>query len=234
MFDKTGCEDEKYLINMVSAEDIIRIGFNIGLCENSRVLDLCCGYGTMLKIWNEAFGISGVGVDRVSGFIETGRSRLSDDRIKLLCGDVLRYADDNLYDVVVCTELSCGLFADFNEGIKFLENFLLPKGTIVFGRLFSELPNPPQELIDFDGFIPTLSEIYTEVRQCGYLLTSMASGERASWERYITRDAKLSLEKLHQNPGDAEHTAWTDKWYNMYFNFRRPFESWGLFGIEKI
>jgi len=77
-------EDEKYLINMLSADDIIRFGWEIGLNENSRVLDLCCGYGTMLKIWHEAFGISGIGVDREKSFIETGLLRLHDNRISLI------------------------------------------------------------------------------------------------------------------------------------------------------
>ncbi|MCL2517632.1 MAG: class I SAM-dependent methyltransferase [Oscillospiraceae bacterium] len=215
-------EDEKYLINMVSAEDIIRFGYAIGLNETSRVLDLCCGYGTMLKLWNEIFGISGVGVDRVEGFIETGRSRLQNERINLICGDVLQYVDIEKYDVVVCTELSAGLFYSFAEGITFLEKFLKPGGVIVFGRLFSEIPNPPQELIDFDGPMPTLSEIYDEAKQCGYLIISMASGSNASWERYIMRGKRTS------------DMTWNDKWHRIYYDYRRPYGGWALFGIEKL
>lgn len=56
-------EDSEHLISMVSVDEILRFGYSIGLNENSCVLDLCCGYGTVLKIWSEAFGISGVGVD---------------------------------------------------------------------------------------------------------------------------------------------------------------------------
>lgn len=227
-------EEEKYLINMVSAEDILRFGHALGLNEKSRVLDLCCGYGAMLKIWKEAFGIRGTGVDRDATLIETGRLRLPDDGVRLICGDVLRYESGEPYDVVVCTELSTGLFGGFGEGVSFLERFLKQRGTLVFGRLFSEIPNPPRELTDFDGPLPTLGEIMTEVRQCGYLATSMVSGGTASWERYIMRDSKLSLEKLRQSPGDARNAAWNEKWTFMYCNFRRPYESWGLFGIEKI
>lgn len=227
-------EDEKYLVNMVSAQDIIRFGSWVGLNEKSRVLDLCCGYGTMLKIWREVFGITGIGVDRDAAFIETGRSRLPDSCINLICGDVLQYTDDEKYDIVVCTELSTGLFGSFSEGAAFLEKFLKPCGTLVFGRLFSEIPNPPQELIDFDGPMPTLHEIHEEIRQCGYLVTSMASGDTASWERYIMRDSKISLEKIRKNSGDTGWAEWTDKWHRMYCNFRRPYEGWALFGIEKL
>ena len=227
-------EDEKYLINMVSAEDIILFGHSICLNQNSRVLDLCCGYGTMLKVWREVFGITGTGVDRDLAFIETGRSRLQDSCINLICGDVLQYADDVKYDVVVCTELSTGLFSSFEEGIAFLERFIKPCGTLVFGKLFSEAVNPPHELIDFDGSLPTLNEICVEVRQCGYLLTAMVSGSTASWERYIMRDSKLSLDRLKKNPDDTGCAEWADKWHRMYFDYRRPYEGWALFGIESI
>lgn len=54
-------EDNQYLISMVSVDELLRIGYELGLDKNSRVLDLCCGYGTVLKVWNETFGISGTG-----------------------------------------------------------------------------------------------------------------------------------------------------------------------------
>lgn len=41
-------EDENYLIGMNSVEDILRFGYSLGLNESSKVLDLCCGYGTLL------------------------------------------------------------------------------------------------------------------------------------------------------------------------------------------
>lgn len=227
-------DDEKYLINMVSVDDIIRFGYSIGLNENSYVLDLCCGYGTMLKIWVDIFGISGVGVDRDTSFIETGIKRLPNDRISLVCGDVLQYDSTDKFDAVVCTEFSTGLFSSFREGVAFLERFIKPDGVIILGKLFAEKPNPPQELTDFDGPLPTLYEIYKEARDCGYLVTSMASGSDATWERYIMRDSKQSLSRLRQAPQDTEQLAWMDKWHRMYYEYRRQYENWALFGIEKL
>ena len=42
-------EDNEYLISMVPIDQILRFGYEAGLNENSRVLDLCCGYGTILR-----------------------------------------------------------------------------------------------------------------------------------------------------------------------------------------
>ncbi|HEY5560465.1 MAG TPA: methionine biosynthesis protein MetW [Clostridiaceae bacterium] len=66
------CEVNEHLISMIPCDEIIRFGYSMGLNENSKALDLCCGFGEMLKIFNEAFGISGIGVDITQDFILEG------------------------------------------------------------------------------------------------------------------------------------------------------------------
>ncbi len=100
-------ENNQYLISMVPVEEILRLGYELGLNENSKVLDLCCGYGTLLKVWSEAFGISGAGVDICKDFIHIGNKRLKEsgiNRIKLIHKDVTKYKDDIQYDIVICSE----------------------------------------------------------------------------------------------------------------------------------
>lgn len=69
-------EDNAYLIGMVPVEELLRLGYEIDLSKETKVLDLCCGYGTLLKVWNEAFGITGVGVDWNKEFLSVGEERL--------------------------------------------------------------------------------------------------------------------------------------------------------------
>ena len=234
------CEERKHLISMVSVERIVELGYSIGLNENSRVLDFGCGYGTMLKIWSEAFGISGIGIDIESEFIETGKSRLTNDRIELLTEDMFEYKTDEKFDVLLCTEFSCGAvghdvpFADLKSGLDFLSQFSKLNGKIIFGRLFSKFPNLPKELIDFDGELPTLIEIYEAVKQSGYYITAMATDTTAEWERYITWSAKRDLENLRRTPTDTALASWIDKWYQIYFEYRRQYEGWGLFAVERL
>jgi ubiquinone/menaquinone biosynthesis C-methylase UbiE len=216
---------------MVSVHDIIRLGCEMGLGENTEVLDLCCGYGEMLKLWNEALNVHGVGIDRSNEFIETGLQRVNTKCVQMLTGDIFELSRAKKFDVVVCTEMSGDLFESLAEGISFLEGFAKPGGKLVFGKLFSKVKNPTQELIGFDGDLPILSEIYETAKSCGYFITAMATSTDAQWERYIMWSVKRDIEQLRKNRNNSE---WIDKWCKIYFDLRRPYEGWGLFAIEKL
>ena len=226
-------EDSEYLISMVPVDEIIRFGYSCGLNDQSHVLDLCCGYGTVLKIWHEAFGISGVGVDLCEEFVLKGRERLTPagaDKIKLVCADVFSYKDDTQYDVVICSET----FGSIKDTLALGEQFLKPQGVLAYQKVYAKVPNPPQELVDFDGEVLPLNELNAIFNGLGYYMTHMASDSTGDWERYITWSAKRDIKRLQENPGDDTLKAWIDKWYRMYFEYRRPYEGQALFGLEKL
>lgn len=147
MIDLKYIEDNQYLISMVPVEEVLRLGYELGLNENSRVLDLCCGYGTVLKVWSEAFGISGVGVDICKDFIHIGKKRLKEsgiDSIKLLHKDVTKYKDDTKYDVVICSETIESIENTFQLGEKFLKK----GGTLLYQKVFALLPMYQKSLMN--------------------------------------------------------------------------------------
>jgi len=61
---------------MTPLEKIIEMGYALGFNENTKVLDLCCGYGTMLKVLNQVYKIKGKGMDLSKEFIDIGNERL--------------------------------------------------------------------------------------------------------------------------------------------------------------
>lgn len=84
------------------------------------MLDLCCGYGAMLGIWSEAFGIRGVGVDICHKFIAGGRNHLREKGINgvtLIEDDVYKWESDELFDFVC---ISGEDFGGFSATIYFL------------------------------------------------------------------------------------------------------------------
>ena len=65
--------ESQFLISMTPVNSLVELGFSSGMNSSSTVLDLCCGYGEMLKIWHQAFGVRGTGVDIRGEFIQQGK-----------------------------------------------------------------------------------------------------------------------------------------------------------------
>lgn len=233
------CEESSFLISMTPLQKIVETGYYMGLNPNSKVLDLCCGYGQMLKIWSEAFEISGKGVDLCNEFITKGNERVSEsglkDRITLVVDDVKEYNDDEKYDAACL--IGENLFGGLKGTIRFLEPFIKKDGTIVVGVPYLLKKNPPKELIEFEGELNTLEEIYDITKECGYFISHMAGCTDNEWERYLTWSARRDMQWLKNNKGHQEYQKkqeWVDLWYKMYFNYRKDYEGWALFVLKKI
>ena len=226
-------EDNAHLISMVPVEELLRFGYELGLNENMKVLDLCCGYGTVLKVWSEAFGIEGVGIDLVEEFVSIGRERLKKsniDKVTLIKGDVTAYQDTCKYDVVICSETIENIANTLSLGEKFLK----PGGVLCYQKLYSKVMNPPQELIDFDEEVLPLSELNRVFNQLGYGMTAMASDTTGMWEHYVVNwSGKRDLLRLKQEPDNEQLKNWVTTWYNMYFDYRRQYEGQALFGLQR-
>lgn len=226
--------ESKFLISMTPVEKVVEIGFTSGMNNSSTILDLCCGYGEMLKVWNQAFGCSGVGIDICPEFISEGNRRLQQERVQnvtLIEHDVLKWETEERYDYVC---LSGEDFGGFENTITLLEKYAKPDGKLIIGTKFSKTENPPAELIDFEGETLSLLTINEIIRKHGYFITSMASDTDAEWERYIMWSSRRHLGHLRNNPDDNEYKNWCDKWYDIYFRVRRQFEGYVTLVIEKL
>lgn len=226
-------EDNQYLISMVPVEEILRLGYELGLNENSRVLDLCCGYGTVLKVWSEAFGISGVGVDICKDFVHTGKKRLKEsdiDNVKLIHKDVTKYKDDTKYDVVICSETIESIENTFQLGEKFLKK----GGILLYQKVFSTIEDVPKELDEFDGGVYPLTKLNKVFNDLGYYITHFATGTENDWNRYYTWSVRRDIEKLRKKPNNQEQQERVDYWNYMHFKYRMPFENQALFGLQKL
>ncbi len=83
------------LINPFDPKKIITVGKFLGLKKDSRVIEFGCGFGEILVLWTEEFGISGVGIDIRKYACDRAnrkiRDRKLDDRIELVCGHGAEY-----------------------------------------------------------------------------------------------------------------------------------------------
>lgn len=187
-----------------------------------------------MKVWNRAFHICGTGVDMNEEFLAVGRDRLQKNEIRditLVCGDVTTYQDNKKYDVVICSET----ISSIPETLLLGEKFLKAGGVLGYQKLYSKVDNPPQELVDFDEEVLTLFELNAIFNQQGFQMISMASDNTGMWERYVLNwSGKRDLLQLSQNENDENLRAWIQKWYNMYFKYRRQYEGQALFGLQRI
>lgn len=226
-------ESSQHLISMTPVEKLVEIGYTSGMNSNMSVLDLCCGYGEMLKIWNEAFGIKGTGVDICKEFIDEGKKRLETAGIKdisLICADVLEWVNDIKYDFTcLCGEE----FGGIESTIHLLEKYIKPGGKLIIGTRYSRVADTPAELIEFEGETLSLNTIYNIFYANGYFITSMATDTQNEWERYIMWSARRNLVAYKNNSDGPSRFEWCKKWYETYFGFRRDYEGYGTFVIEK-
>ncbi|MCH5315147.1 MAG: class I SAM-dependent methyltransferase [Eubacterium sp.] len=226
-------KDNQYLISMVPVEEILRLGCELGLDKNSRVLDLCCGYGTVLKVWGEAFGISGTGVDICKDFIHTGKKRLKSsgvESIKLIHKDVTKYEDDTKYDVVICSET----IDSIDNTFQLSEKFLKKGGTLLYQKVFSTTEDVPKELDEFDGGVYPLTKLNKTFNDLGYYITHFATGTENDWNRYYTWSVRRDIDKLRKKPNNSEQQERVDYWNYMHFKYRMPYENQALFGLQKL
>lgn len=227
-------EESKYLISMTPIERVVEIGHSAGMTRGATVLDLCCGYGEMLKVWHEAFGIKGVGVDICGEFIGEGTRRLAERGIRditLLEADILKWKAQEKFDYVC---LSGEDFGGFQNTIALLEPYAKPTGKLLIGTRYAKVEDPPKELIDFEGETLPLAEMNRIIRSKNYYITAMATDTQAEWERYIMWSAKRHLNELRKSPEDPSLRRWCDTWYEMYFTCRRQYEGYVTLVIEKM
>jgi len=232
------CKSNDQLISMTPNDKIVEIGYYLKLNEEKKILDICCGYGEMLRLWSDAFGSSGVGIELFNEFVVSGNERINEsgleDKVKLINVDAKNYVDDNKYDVVCLSGEN--LYGGLENNIKFMETFLNHDGKILIGTPYYICDDVPDELIKFEGELNTLTEIYDSIRRLGYNLTYFSTGNHREWERYISWSARRDIKKMKSLTSQKEindKQEWIDYWHKMYFKYRREFESWGMFVIEK-
>ena len=176
------------LINPSTPEKMIRIGEILRLQPESQVIDFGCGFGEVLALWGEHFGISGVGVDIREYACQRERQRITkanlDERIEIICANVANYSvDQHAFDVVICTGASF-IWDDFGGALRALSSAVHQKGKIVIGEpywLADEIPPAYRQRKDE---VHTEYELLHRMRKEGLELEYLVRASIDDWDRY--------------------------------------------------
>jgi cyclopropane fatty-acyl-phospholipid synthase-like methyltransferase len=232
-------DESNHLVSMTPVKKIIELGYILEFNENTKILDLCCGYGTMLKILCQAYEINGKGIDIAKEFIDIGNERLKkagiSEKIVLECNDIKNCREKG-YDVVIATEPY--FFGDIENAIKELEKYIRPDGKIIIGTLVCSEENIPPELLDFDGNnLHTEMKIYDTILKNNYAISYIGRSTQGEWDKYFAWSSRRIVNDIKNAKTEEEkkkQKEWMNKWYTMYAKYRIKYEQWCLYGIERI
>lgn len=230
--------DSEYLISMVPAKRIVELGYNIGMNKDTTIFDICCEFGAMLSIWNQAFDSQGLGIDLFSEHISLGKEVINkkgqQNYVKLIEGDAKQFKPPGKYDVV--SMVGEDLFRSIPLNLNHMEKFRCNNGVLIYGTPYAIKPDIPKELIEFEGPLLTLNELYNLFKEEGYIVSDFATCEHSEWERYVGWSARRDMKALYNENGtiNKDKLEWIDLWYKMYFNYRKDFEGFVIFTLRKI
>jgi len=217
----------------------VRLGYALGIRETTRILDLCCGYGEMLRLLSGIFGCSGVGVDISKEFIEEGTKRITEsgllDRVSLVNGDAREWKGSD-YDIA-CLVGEQDVFEGFENTLNKLFERVNTTGRVVIGTPYYQQPDVPKELVDFEGELPTELEVFDIVRSNHCVITFIGRDTRSEWDKYISWSARRHLESYRNEKNaqtKAEMYEWMHRWHEIYLRYRMRYEGWAMYAIERI
>lgn len=229
---------ERYiqLINPTSPEKVIKIGKILRLHPESRVIDFGCGYGELLALWGENFGISGVGIDIREHACQRARQRIKNagltERIEITCENGAEYSFlDRHYDAAVCTGASF-IWGKFSAALKVLSTAVHAKGKIVIGEpywLRDEIPAAYRQQLDD---VYSEHELLGQIRAADLELEYLVRASNDDWDRYEAENWHGLVRWLEENPGHPERVSVIKhlrKNQEEYLQFGRQYLGWEIF-----
>lgn len=196
--------------NPLSPAKLAHLGEAILLQPGQSILDLACGSGEMLCTWARDHGVTGLGVDLSSAFIQRARERAAElgvtDRARFEHGDAAGYVAEQPVDVASClgaTWIGGGILGT----IDLLSRSVLPGGLVLVGEPYWVRVPATDELAracdshDRDEW-STLPDLLSSLRGHGLDLVQMVLAGPDDWDAYHGLQWLSIRRWLDANPGD--------------------------------
>ncbi len=229
------------LLNPTSPEKIVAAGEALGLAPETRLIEFGCGYGEVLAIWAERFGIRGDGVELRTDAVERARSKLAErglaDRLTIHESDGAAFAfEEHAYDVAACIGASF-IWGGFTATLDALKRAMRPGGRIAVGEpywLHTEVPAP--YLHSMAGFL-TEKEILEASRAAGLTVAGVVRASHDDWDRYVSGNLRGLLAWLRENPDHPERAdvlGFLTRWQDDYLPYEREHVGWAIYVLEEL
>jgi SAM-dependent methyltransferase len=231
------------ILNPFTEDQLMLLGDICRLQPEVRQLDLACGKGEMLCRWAQTYGISGVGVDISTVFLNAARERADElgvtDKLTLVQEDAGKYPQaTHDFDIVSCigaTWIGNGL-----EGtLELMKQSLKPDGLILVGEPYW-IQSPPEEAYAAEGVSEgdyvSLEGTLDRFEASGMDLIEMVLASQDGWDRYEAPQWMAVDDFLRANPSDpdaSELREWIAKGRRAYLRYGRRYFGWGVFVLRE-
>ncbi|HEY9855232.1 MAG TPA: class I SAM-dependent methyltransferase [Stenomitos sp.] len=204
-----------------------RVCRKLELKPDETVVDLGCGFGSVLIYAAQHFGIRGVGVTISPTHAETAREQVAkaglSDRIEIRCGDYKTVPGQ--FDKVVSTGMIEHLYqSEYNEYFRTIVRYLKPGGlAYVNGICNSAVKNRHDPFIQKYIFPGTNQALLSELsRSCERAGLAILDVENTIRPYYYT--AKRWCEKFEAN----RHTLDPQRYDGRFMRMWQIYWAWGL------
>jgi SAM-dependent methyltransferase len=224
------------IVNPSSADKLLRVGRALRLADGMSVIDFGCGYGEMLALWAEEFGIRGVGVDIRSNACDRARKKMAErglaDRVEIVCANGSQYAfEPGSYDAATCIGATF-IWGGFGEAVRAMSAAVREGGKLAVGEVHWSTDQVPTAVAERGpGFLPE-SRLLEIAQEEGYDVECVVRAALDDWDRYESDNWVGLLRWIEANPDHPERQQVIDhlhKCQEEYFTYGREYFGWAIY-----
>jgi len=211
------------IMNPISETKLILAGKYANLKPGSSVLDIGCGNGTLLSLWEKEFGISGIGIELQKGSAFRAKELLRGTGISVIEGDAAAWIPERSYDAV-CAFGTSFIFGGAEKTLEHLAGYVNEGGSLVIGDRFWKKESVPPDFAREWRDVPTSLELVSTARYLGLTLTGMLSASNEEWDRYESA--------VWQNAVSENLYDYLEQIQDEYLTYGREYMAWGCFVFQ--
>jgi SAM-dependent methyltransferase len=224
------------LVNPTTAEKILTIGRVLGLRKRSRVIDFGCGFGEVLALWAEHFGISAIGIDIREYACNRAKQRMTErkltERITIVQANAANYPfEEHAFDVAACIGASF-IWGGYKPTIHRLKEAIHNHGKLVIGEPYWLTQHVPYEYVRQEQTVHTEQELLRITREEGFDFEYVVRASHDDWDRYEADNWHGLIQWIEENsdhPDRQEVIDYLHRCQDEYLKYGREYLGWALY-----